>query len=414
MNVVRAMEVLGVQPGIEPVALRRAYLRKVRSHPPERDPTGFQELREAFELLQRIRWSSIEDGLDSETPEEALVANAPPVGEEPPAAEEPPAVEERLDAPEEPPRSRFAEQIDAVNRAIEADDPKAAARVLIDLYGRPLLESAPTPPPVITLRVYIRLVAAGSYNLAVKLFRAFEAYSERSHFMPIDGDTAARWRLAREIAAVVAFDSRLGRAAASALLSGDFSDAEDATERAFVEHGSQLKRHLEDVAPSIWPSLAVHLQSPRQAEAPLRKSGSRWSYGALIAVFWGLRVLAGLGTTSTPRSDTVYYSPPARPVPAVEQEASPEPEAAPPVLPDGKGAFPWPSSVPRPTSVASGSWLSIELALQAGDCATIREQWPSYSRSARDTHGTDHVRIEQRQRVLALCGELKDLLEEYP
>ena len=35
-------------------ALKMAYLKKVRAHPPERDPQGFQRVREAYELLRAI------------------------------------------------------------------------------------------------------------------------------------------------------------------------------------------------------------------------------------------------------------------------------------------------------------------------------------------------------------------------
>jgi hypothetical protein len=47
---------LGLQTG-EPIThdrLRRAYLRRLRAHPPERDPEGFRQLREAFEALEPL------------------------------------------------------------------------------------------------------------------------------------------------------------------------------------------------------------------------------------------------------------------------------------------------------------------------------------------------------------------------
>lgn len=50
-----AREWLGVTEGVEPEALRRAYLRKVKEHKPERDPAGFQKTREAYELLAAAR-----------------------------------------------------------------------------------------------------------------------------------------------------------------------------------------------------------------------------------------------------------------------------------------------------------------------------------------------------------------------
>src|ERR1700759_5612998 len=35
-------------------AARRAYMRQVRNHPPERDPEGFQRVRQAYELVQHL------------------------------------------------------------------------------------------------------------------------------------------------------------------------------------------------------------------------------------------------------------------------------------------------------------------------------------------------------------------------
>jgi tetratricopeptide (TPR) repeat protein len=45
-------EVLGVGPDVDDAGLKRAYFAKVREHPPERDPEGFQAIREAFEALR--------------------------------------------------------------------------------------------------------------------------------------------------------------------------------------------------------------------------------------------------------------------------------------------------------------------------------------------------------------------------
>ncbi|MEW5743234.1 MAG: tetratricopeptide repeat protein [Myxococcota bacterium] len=45
-------EILGVPPDVDDATLKRAYFTKVREHPPERDPAGFQEVRAAFEALR--------------------------------------------------------------------------------------------------------------------------------------------------------------------------------------------------------------------------------------------------------------------------------------------------------------------------------------------------------------------------
>jgi hypothetical protein len=46
-----ALEILGLAEHGSADTIRRAYLRKLRAHKPERDPEGFRRVREAFELL---------------------------------------------------------------------------------------------------------------------------------------------------------------------------------------------------------------------------------------------------------------------------------------------------------------------------------------------------------------------------
>ncbi|HEX2678912.1 MAG TPA: hypothetical protein VHM19_19810 [Polyangiales bacterium] len=52
MDFREALGLLGVEPGQDAATVRRAYLRKLKQHPPERDPEGFKRLRDAYEQLQ--------------------------------------------------------------------------------------------------------------------------------------------------------------------------------------------------------------------------------------------------------------------------------------------------------------------------------------------------------------------------
>ncbi len=49
-----ARAILGIEPGLDPKALRRAYLRKLKTCKPEVDPEGFARLRGAYELLKDL------------------------------------------------------------------------------------------------------------------------------------------------------------------------------------------------------------------------------------------------------------------------------------------------------------------------------------------------------------------------
>ena len=45
-------QVLGLTPGASQEDIRRSYLKRVRQSPPERDPSGFKEIRRAYEVLK--------------------------------------------------------------------------------------------------------------------------------------------------------------------------------------------------------------------------------------------------------------------------------------------------------------------------------------------------------------------------
>lgn len=47
-----ALDVLGIDASVDEKGARRAYFRAVKAHPPERDPAGFERVREAYELIR--------------------------------------------------------------------------------------------------------------------------------------------------------------------------------------------------------------------------------------------------------------------------------------------------------------------------------------------------------------------------
>lgn len=68
MTHAEALGLLGVAADTLPGDVRRAYLRAVKAHPPEKDPDGFARVRAAYELLgagARAQWAAALDRLTS-------------------------------------------------------------------------------------------------------------------------------------------------------------------------------------------------------------------------------------------------------------------------------------------------------------------------------------------------------------
>jgi len=84
-------EVLGVSPDVDQVALRRAYVRLIRIHRPDRDPQAFARVRSAYEAAQRmLAWRSYQlEGadVDGEDPQPASHADGDEVLADVPAAD---------------------------------------------------------------------------------------------------------------------------------------------------------------------------------------------------------------------------------------------------------------------------------------------------------------------------------------
>jgi hypothetical protein len=57
MDFEAALQALGINASVDARAARRAYMRAVKAHPPERDPDGFRRVREAYECVsQELSW----------------------------------------------------------------------------------------------------------------------------------------------------------------------------------------------------------------------------------------------------------------------------------------------------------------------------------------------------------------------
>ena len=73
-----AAEILGVTLAVDAGSLRRAYLKQVKQHRPERDPDGFQRVRAAYDLLRSRGKAPLSGGPLDPTPVERQTQDVQP------------------------------------------------------------------------------------------------------------------------------------------------------------------------------------------------------------------------------------------------------------------------------------------------------------------------------------------------
>ena len=123
MTIEQALAQLEIAPGLPRTELRRAYLRAVKRHPPERDPDGFQRVREDFELLSNVGTFDVGTlDFEGELPAPAPDENE---GEEAPEPDAPVAEEADLAELEGLPSGATPTQVLEACRAIVARAPES-------------------------------------------------------------------------------------------------------------------------------------------------------------------------------------------------------------------------------------------------------------------------------------------------
>ncbi|HVY28734.1 MAG TPA: J domain-containing protein [Polyangiaceae bacterium] len=403
MLVERDLAALGLSGTPSENDVRRAYLRQVKLHPPERDPDGFREVREAYERLQQqLRVQQVLASLPIAATPPVVPTSPEPEMSTPPVVAAPPEVAAELEVAAEP--EGFVDvpepEMERINSALERDDPDAAAASMIELYRKPLSEAAPVPPPIFVLQTFLVLVERGGFERARQLLAAFDAYVSATH-LSFTGEVAALWKLAQEVAAVSELDAELASALAKGLRLGKLHQARHALENADARLAEGLQPRMSRKAPTLWASVAPLLQ-PVPRETPNFRQGfdfwgSTWVWRLILPVLFAFfRMCEPSNWGSHSSSD---YN---RVVTHTFDEHSDSRAIDPPPLPDG--------AAPQ----LAGTWSTVDNAIGIGDCQTVREQWPLYIAATRVAHVTEAESKDRAGRVLAMCPELKELVETPP
>jgi hypothetical protein len=366
---------LGLEAPTSAEAIRRAYLRAVRQHSPERDPEGFQRVRAAYDCLRNAPW------LWAAQPEEAPASSpAGDLGREPLTtwAEAAPA-DVLLSAPGSADgEAQTPEEAQAAEEA-ELED-------LNGLGGAVLSHPVPIWQP---LEEALRLLEAGELDRARAIVEALEQRTNALGVRPreMGAFAIARWTLVSELLALegVATGELIG-ALAEGVSSGDFDEAKALFD---TEHKRRYWRGHRPFA-----AKAPHLYKKLAGTTPPRfRSGfTTWRSVWLVFVVIQLaRICTGPELGSRHRQTKTDM-----------------------VASDSKGQGRREDPVDRHVA-ATTTW--IDEAVRVGDCNTVRQQWPYYAAEARNNYGGPLVLqhyAERRRRVVAMCAELERELTESP
>ncbi len=159
---------------------------------------------------------------------------------------------------------------------------------------------------------------------------------------------------------------------------------------------------MSENAPALWAQVAPLLREPPPGlpyPPPTRSGGFKiggWPGGVVALILFNvIRMCGALDSPRTPTVDYADYSPPAprQGVPAQADTAK---------------------TLLDPAERQTLAWGLLQHSLQIGDCQTVREQWRNYLGLAVSATANQDVEAARKRQVLAMCPELRELLEEPP
>jgi hypothetical protein len=412
-----ALAELGLEAPASAEAIRRAYLRAVREHPPERDADGFRRVREAYDLLRQAPWRWIgkhepvampgvvvqeapREPVEQESaePSEFVVTprdEANDVDEAPapsaPAATEAPAP--RTEALVTPKAPRAAVLVVEAHQAVRAGKTNRASRLLLELLTAPEHRDFSQIPTWQTLEAALGLIEAGKLAQARELVEALDRRVTALGLgaTEIGPAAIARWTLVSELLALEVGSDDLILALAQGVQSGDFDDALAVFKELRTKRGLSFERAFMAKAPSLYKTLASELR-PRG----VRTHFTWWRW------LWIGYVILQFGRCAAPSFEQQLSSHATHSTQAPRELAK--------------------NDVAKPDADPDRGLLtttrSIDDAVQRGDCNTVREQWSDYLKALHPpnlqaTRNKDEYSV-RRQQALAMCRELGNELPEVP
>ncbi len=289
MSLDEALAVLGVERGVDHDTARRAYLRLVKIHKPERDPEGFKRVRAAWDVARRrlpreprrrasIRVVRPADELRARpsdevtTPPRTLRLETDP--------DEPDDLAPRRAPFEVGPTVWTGEHEDAAAPPDElagfAGTVRLTAAVnrsdvdeVLELCARLLDRDADIPVQPVVNAVLL-LLAEGRLDAAAAVRARLEDWMDRhgGQLRQLRGNTMAKWVLVRELESVAGLlpAHQRGLLARSVLDSEPAAPATMAAFRAFVREepgrAAAVGKRLSEHGPSLWQLLRPAWERP--------------------------------------------------------------------------------------------------------------------------------------------------------
>jgi len=385
-------------------ALKRAYLKKVRAHPPERDPQGFQRVREAYELLHALG------------PTRAAVRLALPLVPKKATSAESvmPTPMRKRDETERVASGQKSESGSAaltrLQQALSEKQYDTAADALLEIYAsEPPVR--PHPPPHLALSVVTKQFMRGSQDSGRRLFVAFEADMARTN-TPLNERVAAIWKLLAELIALSAeAPPTLVCVLASGIESGDFREATEAlrieTEERRLESRVGLESLLQRAAPTLyraaWPT-------NQGLSRKLQRTVETWALRMLFAMILFACYFMDVIVERAKSQRASQSQPAAASTPDVARSSELASTAR-----DGaanRGAL----STEQAKDLAMVT-NKLEKVLRFSRCEQLRATWQEYASVAQRLKGYESVMPqfeEHRALATATCRPLESELSEIP